>query len=258
MSEIAPPADDGHVDDDILDADILHDPADIDVVDPPTPPVERDVAEGLRRVLLTLAVLRYLVPIAALPLVPRLIPDQIGFLTLLRPGKEIILLAGGTTRTDSTPGILITFLAYLPLMVGGVWVFYGVGRAYGDDLAAGNGPAWLQRAIPPERFELARRVLTTRGPAVAFIGRVAALPPTIVAAAAGTSDVDTTRFILADLAGAILSFGMIFGAGMALGEAYESGGPWLTGAGIVALLIGMSVVSAWLQREAERMHGSEG
>ena len=204
-----------------------------------------------------LAVLRYLIPIAALPLVPRLIPDQIGFLTLLRPGKEIILLAGGTTRTDSTPGILITFLAYLPLMVGGVWVFYGVGRAYGDDLAAGEGPAWLQRAIPPERFELARRVLTKRGPAVAFIGRVAALPPTIVAAAAGTSDVNTTRFILADLAGAIVSFGMIFGAGMALGEAYESGGPWLTGGGILALLIGMSVVSSWLQREAERMHGSE-
>lgn len=219
---------------------------------PPTPVEEFSLARRWRRPLLALSGMRYLVPILALPLVPVLTPDDVGLLTLVRPGKEILLLAGGLTRTRENPGVLIAFLAYLPLMVGGVWAFYGLGRAYAEDLRTGNGPAWLARAVPPDRLEVAQRVLARRGPVVALIGRVAALPPTIVAAAAGVSDVRTRSFLLADLVGAVLSFAMIFGIGLALGEAYERGGPWLTGAGLAVVVLAAVLVSRWLQAEAER------
>lgn len=225
---------------------------------PPAAAASPSPATRMRPLILGLAILRYGIPVAALPLVPRLIPDDVGLLTLLRPNKEVILLAGGLTKTDSTPGIIVTFLAYLPFMVGGVWVFFALGRAYADDLAAGTGPDWLHRMVPDERLRLARRVLTRKGPSVALIGRVAAMPPTIIAAAAGTSDVDTRRFLAADLVGAIIAFAMIFGIGLALGEAYESGGPWLTAGAVGALILGAAVVSRWLQREAERLDAEDG
>jgi membrane protein DedA with SNARE-associated domain len=209
-------------------------------------------ARRWRGPLLALSGLRYLVPILALPLVPVLTPEDVGLLTLLRPGKEILLLAGGLTRTRSTPGLAVTFLAYLPLMVGGVWAFFALGRAYAGDLRAGTGPAWLSRAVPPDRLEVAQRVLARRGPAVAVIGRLAALPPTVVAAAAGVSDVSTRWFLVADLVGAVVSFAAVFGIGLALGAAYEQGGPWLTGAGLVLVVGAVLLVSRWLQAEAER------
>lgn len=219
----------------------------------PPPPVEEfALARRWRRSLLAASGLRYLVPIVALPLVPVLTPDDVGLLTLLRPGKEILLLAGGLTRARGTPGVLIAFLAYLPLMVGGVWAFFGLGRAYADDLRTGDGPEWLSRAVPPAKLEVAQRVLARRGPVVAFIGRVALMPPTIVAAAAGVSDVSTRSFLLADLVGAVVSFGAVFGIGIALGEAYERGGPWVTGAGVVLVVVAAMLVSRWLQAEAER------
>lgn len=221
--------------------------------DVPEPPREEFArARRWRRPLVVLSALRYVVPILALPLVPVLTPDEVGLLTLLRPGKEILLLAGGLTRTQQTPGVVIAFLAYLPLMVGGVWAFFGLGRAYADDLRTGDGPEWFTRAVPPDRLEVAQRVLARRGPVVAVIGRVAALPPTIVAAAAGVSDVSTPRFLVADAIGAVLSFGVVFGIGLALGEAYERGGPWLTGAGVVLVVTAAMLVSRWLQAEAER------
>lgn len=219
----------------------------------PPPPVEEfALARRWRGPLLAASGLRYLVPILALPLVPVLTPDDVGLLTLLRPGKEILLLAGGLTRTRGTPGVLVAFLAYLPLMVGGVWAFYGLGRAYADDLRTGDGPAWLSRAVPPDRMEAAQRMLARRGPVIAIIGRIAALPPTIVAAAAGVSDVRTRSFLLADLVGAVVSFVLLFSIGLALGSAYEEGGPWLTGVGLALVVVAVLLVNRWLQAESER------
>lgn len=219
----------------------------------PPPPVEEfALARRWRGPLLAASGLRYLVPILALPLVPVLTPDDVGLLTLLRPGKEVLLLAGGLTRTRGTPGVLVAFLAYLPLMVGGVWAFFALGRAYADDLRTGDGPAWLSRAVPPDRMEAAQRMLARRGPVIAIIGRVAALPPTIVAAAAGVSDVRTRSFLLADLVGAVVSFALLFAVGLALGSAYEQGGPWLTGVGLALVVVAVVLVTRWLQAEGDR------
>jgi membrane protein DedA with SNARE-associated domain len=216
------------------------------------PPPAPSTARRWRPVLLTLASLRYLIPIAALPLVPLLVPDRVELLTLVRPGKEILLLGGGLSRTAGAPTALIVLLAYLPLMVGGVWVFFAVGRAYAHELQAGTGPQWLHRAVPQEQLLLAQRLLARRGPTVAVLGRLAALPPTLVAAAAGTSAVSTRRFLVADLIGALAGFAVTFGLGMALGTAYEEGGPWLTAGGVVLLVLALMAFTRWVRAEAAR------
>lgn len=214
-------------------------------------PAER---AGLRRVVLVLAALRYLIPIAAIPAIPALIAsDRLALLVLLRPTKEFLLLSGGVSRTTGDPTVALLFAAYAPLMIGGVWAFFALGRVYADELRDGDGPAWLDRMIDPDTLRITQRVLERKGPAIAILGRIAALPPTIVGAAAGTSDVDARRFLLADLVGALLAFGITVGAGMALGDAYERGGPWLTAAGVVLLVAMVVLLTRWIRREAARI-----
>lgn len=214
---------------------------------------EADAVPRGRGAILVAAALRYLVPVAALPLVPVLTPDRVELLVLIRPGKEILLLAGGLWRATGTPSLAAVFLAYLPLMVGGVWVFFLLGRSYAAELRAGEGPVWLHRMVPEEQLVLARRVLAKRGPAIALVARVAAFPPTVVAAAAGTSDVDGPRYLAADAVGAVLAFAITFGLGAALGDAYERGGIWLTAGGLVVVAALFVSVSRWARREAERI-----
>lgn len=208
----------------------------------------------VKRVVLVLAASRYVIPLLALPAIPALLAsDRLALLVLLRPTKEFLLLAGGFFRTQGEPSIATLFLAYAPLMIVGTWVFFALGRLYADELAEGDGPAWLDRIVDPETLRLMQRVLERKGPAIAILGRVAALPPTIVGAAAGTSDVDARRYLLADLIGALLAFATAVGAGMALGDAYERGGPWVTAVGVVLLIALVVLLTRWIRREAERI-----
>jgi membrane protein DedA with SNARE-associated domain len=205
-----------------------------------------------RRPLLVLAILRYVVPIAALPLIPVLLPDRVPLLMLVRPGREVQLAAGGLHRVNGEPDLWVAFLAFLPLMVGAVWVFFLLGRAWRPELVRDDTDGWLARIVPPEVFAQFRRLLERRGPMLAFIGRIGALPPTILAAAAGTSDVDARRYLVADFFGAIVGFAMTVGVGWALGTAYERGGWWLTIAGLLLFFAVVAWISNWIRRESER------
>lgn len=212
--------------------------------------------ERWRRPLLVICALRFIIPIAAIPLLftwTREGAERIPALTLLRPGKEVLLIAGGFAKVGRIPGseIPLVFLAYIPGMILVVWAFFALGRAYADELDAGGGPAWLTRMVPPARLAQARRVIAKRGVSVAIFGRVAALPPTIMAVAAGTTNVDPKRYLGADLIGAIVSFGVTVGVGYGLGAAYESGGKYLLIGGLVLFFIGAQLFTKWLDEEAE-------
>lgn len=213
-------------------------------------PTPTTMSMGLRRVAVVVAVLRYAIPLAAIPLIPVLIVDRVALLVLLRPQKEFLLLGGGQLRVLGTPSVGLLFAAYVPLMIVAVWAFFAVGRAYGPALRAGEGPGWLQRAIPPRQLVVAQRVLAKHGPVIAVLGRVAALPPTVLAAAAGVSDVDARRYLAADLLGALLGFAVAVGAGYTLGRAYERGGVWLTVAGLAVFVAMIVLLTAWIRREA--------
>ncbi len=220
--------------------------------------LDQDAAGGAsgsawwRRLALAVVVLRYAIPLAAVPLIPFLITNNITLLVLLRPQKEFLLVGGGQTRYLGEPGVLPLLLAYLPLGVLSVTAFFVVGRAYRRVLAEGSGPGWLHRAIPPRQLELAQRVLARRGPAIALIGRIAAMPPTVLAAAAGTSEVSARRYLVADGIGALLAFAMVVIVGLGLGRAYEEGGVWLTVVGVALFTVMVALVTWWIRREAQR------
>jgi membrane protein DedA with SNARE-associated domain len=109
-------------------------------------------------------------------------------------------------------------------MVVAVWVFVLVGRIYREPLASGDAPRWLQRAIPQRRLAVAQAVLDKHGPAVAVLGRIGALPPTVLAAAAGASHASARRYLVADAVGALISFALMVAAGYAVGRAWQEGG----------------------------------
>lgn len=182
--------------------------------------------------LLWLAAVRAVLAIVAIPLAAVLYKKHFVGLVLLRPTKEVLLAGGFQVRRDEV-ALLALALAAVPLLLLGVWHFFALGRLYGDDL--GSLPAWARKVLPPKRVDAMCKLLTKRGAPVVLFGRLAAFPSSLVAAAAGASDMPVRRFLLADAAGALLSFVVVVGAGYALGEAYEQAGPWLTVLGVLVL-----------------------
>lgn len=212
-----------------------------------------------RRFVLGVGVARLGIPIVAFftivaPLVASIgtgDTDDVYWLQLIRPSKDVVLWGGGLWRTTGEVDLWLLFLAHAPLMIMMNWAFFFIGRAWGPALATGDGPRWLQRSITPRNFALARTLLARRGALIAVLGRIAALPPTVLAAAAGTSDIGVWRYQVADTLGGIVAFAITVGIGMALGETYEQGGPWLLAGGLV-LVVGLIMwMTRWLQREAE-------
>jgi membrane-associated protein len=192
-------------------------------------------------VILGVVAVRAVVEVAAIPLAPALYEDHVAVLVGLRPTKEVFLFGGYQVRAGHA-WLPVLLLAAIPLLLGGVWLFYALGRAYSDELADADLPGIAGRILPKKRIDQMRQVLEDKGPRVVFFGRLAAFPSTLMAAAAGASEVPFKEFAIADAAGAILSMCALFGIGYGLGQAYDEAGPWITGAGVlvlVALLVGL-------------------
>jgi membrane protein DedA with SNARE-associated domain len=210
------------------------------------------IPTAARRLALGVAAGRYALAFAAIPLIPWLLREHVAWLILLQPRREWLLLGGAQTQVQGTPAWWVLLAAYAPLMILGVWAFFVVGRAYQRTLRLGAGPRWVRRALPPAQIELWQGLLVRRGPTIAIFGRLAAVPPTLLAAAAGVSDVSARRYLGADLLGAALTFGVVLGAGYGLGTAYERAGSWLTGLGVVLLVVMAVLAARWIRREAAR------
>lgn len=220
-------------------------------------PTDRTWSPLVQRVVLGLAIARYVIPIAALPLLTRLLRGDVAdreyaLIVALRPGREVMLGAGAQLLRLGRPSPVLLFVAAFPFFVAAVWVFFLLGRVHRAALRTGDGPAWLHRMVPPEKLDIAQRALVRRGPVVAFIGRVGGLPPTLLAAAAGVTDVRPLRYLAADAAGAVVVFALTVGVGYGLGEAYQRSG-WVFTVVAVVVVLGMSSwFTSWLQREFER------
>ena len=183
---------------------------------------------------MTTAVVRGILELAAIPLAPALYRDHVATLVLLRPTKEVFLFGGFQAR-EGHAWLPVLVLAAIPLLLGGVWIFYALGRAYSEELSDAELPGVAGRLLPKKKIDQMRDVLEEKGPRVVFLGRLAAFPSTLMAAAAGASGVGFKEFALADGAGAILSMLALFGIGYGLGGAYDEAGPWITGVGVVVL-----------------------
>jgi membrane protein DedA with SNARE-associated domain len=207
----------------------------------------------LQRVAIGVAIARYAIPLAVIPAIPFLIArGELALLVLLRPQKEFLLLAAAQLARTGAPSVALLFAAYVPLMIVAVWAFFIVGRMFRPALDAGQAPRWLTRILPPAQLDVGRRVIARRGPLIAVMGRMAALPPTIMAAAAGASDVNGPRYLVADVVGALGSFALMVGAGLVLGEAYDEYGIWITVAGLMVLVALIALITRWVRNEAAR------
>jgi len=184
---------------------------------------------------LSLAAARGILALLAIPLAPALYKSHAALLVLLRPTKEVFLFAG-YKASEHELNLAVVVLAAIPLLLVGTWVFYFLGRSYKDDMADADLPGIAGRLLPRERIQSLCDAVNDRGWPLVFIGRLAIMPSTLVAAAAGTADVPVRTFIAADAAGALVSMAMMLAAGWFLGEARETAGPWFTALGAVALM----------------------
>lgn len=224
------------------------------------PPLSDDAAPGrwrippsVRRLAVGVVIGRYLLALGTVVfLLPVLLPDRVGLLVLLQPRREWLLLGGARAQVVGDVSLPLLLAAYTPLMVLGVWTFFLVGRCYQHRLRGGTGPRWMTRALPTHKLELWQRLLVRRGPLIAVLGRVAWVPPTLLAAAAGVSDISPRRYLPADLLGAGLAFGMVVGVGYGLGTAYERAGAWVTWTGGLLFLALLLLAARWLRRQAAR------
>jgi membrane protein DedA with SNARE-associated domain len=187
-------------------------------------------------VFLSLAVVRAVMAAAAIPLAPWLYREHAAVLVFLRPTKEVFLYAGFLVQ-EGDASLLAVVGAALPLHLAGVWLFFGLGRAYAEELEDAELPGIAGRVLPKRRLDSLREVLDERGMRVVFLGRLAAFPSTLTAAAAGSAGLPAREFLMADTAGALLSLAALLALGSVLGEAYEGAGAWVTGAGVVALAV---------------------
>ncbi len=198
--------------------------------------------ERFRTPLLWIAGLRTLLGLIAIPLAPFLYRDHFPLLVLLRPTKEV-LLAGGFFVRQGDVNPVVVVLAAIPLSIFGVWLFYGLGRGFSEEITSGEGlPRFVERLLPTKRIDQLCRMLHKKGRPVILVGRLASFPSTLLGAAAGASDMPTKRFFPTDLLGGLLAIAEVMVAGYVLGEAYKEAGPWLAVFGavmLVALLVGV-------------------
>ena len=193
------------------------------------------LASRYRVVLLGLAGIRIVLGVAAVALVPLWYEQHFVWVVLLRPTKEILLAAGFLVRRGDValPPVL---LAAVPLVMLAVWLMYALGVLYRRELRDADLPWVAGRLLPPDRIERLAGALERAGEKAVFLGRLAIFPSSLMAAAAGASEVPPRRFLVADGLGAIVSVAEVVGAGYLLGETYERAGPWLTAAGAAALV----------------------
>lgn len=198
--------------------------------------------------------LRGILAIIAIPLAPVLHRDHVAGLVSLRPTKDVFLFAGFQVNRGHTtlPAVVA---AALPLLLGGVWASFGLGRAYADRLDEGELPGLLGRVLPAKRIDAMRSLLDEKGSRVLFLGRLAAFPSTVMAAAAGASGMSWRRFVVSDGAGALLSLAVALELGDVLEDAYESGGTWLSVLGVVVLAMGAVVLGRSLKHHSLEHHG---
>ncbi len=198
----------------------------------------------MRRALPALAVLRTGLALAAIPLAPFLYREHPAVLVLLRPTKEVLLFAGYAAHRGDV-SLATAVLAALPVLLGGVWLFYAIGRAHGTER---DLPGLLGRLLPSKRVHALRKAVERSGEKVLFLGRLAAMPSSLLAAAAGASGVEVRRFLIVDTAGALTSLALMLGLGWVLDDAYDSAGPWLTALGVAAVVAVGVIIGRALSR----------
>jgi len=208
----------------------------------------------LKRVLIWLAVGRTAVGILAIVLAKFLYEDHFLWLVLMRPTKEVILAGAFLAKKRTMPGLLIQIvIAAIPLSILGVWLSYYLGRLHAGELGKEKLPGVAGRVLPAKRIRKLQRVLQKKGSRLVVLGRLAAFPSTLVGAAAGSSDMQSRKFLPADAIGAVGAIAEVMAVGYLLGSFFDPADPktsWLvTGIGVAVVFILFFLLGRYLHRE---------
>jgi membrane protein DedA with SNARE-associated domain len=213
---------------------------------------DRGAGLGSTRIaLLAAAALRGGLSLLAIPLAPALYREHFLGLILLRPTKEVLLASGFQIRLGHL-NVLEVYLAALPIGLLGTWIFYWLGREFSEEIKnCDELPGIAGRLLPAKRIQQSCRLLEHKGTKIVFLGRLAVFPSSLMAAAAGASEMDQRPFLLADGLGCLAAITEVVVAGFVLGEAYERAGVWLTVVGSM-IAIGLLVAfGRWLKQDSE-------
>lgn len=197
--------------------------------------------------MLALAAVRAVIGGVAVLAAPFLWEHHFSLLALLRPTKEV-LLAGGYLAKVGDVSLPVIVLAALPILLPGVWIFYFLGRAFADEIDDCDLPGIAGRLLPPERIQKMQKVIEKRGTRVVFMGRLAAMPSSLLAAAAGSSEMPMRKFLIVDTLGGLVALAEVLAAGWMLGDMYERAGPWLAALGFVVLAVLVVLFGRWLKK----------
>lgn len=203
-----------------------------------------------RTVLQWAAVARAALGILALPLAPLLWERHYLVVVLLRPTKEVLLFGGFLARQGRVH-LLQIVAAAVPLAIFGVWHAYALGRAHAGQIQRGSVPGIGARLVPVDKIRALQRVLKRKDWKLILAGRLAVFPSTLLGIAAGASKMRAKRFLLVDGVGGLISIAEVLTAGYLLGAAYKNGKPWITVAGVAALLAGGVILGRALRRETK-------
>ncbi|MGH2773429.1 MAG: VTT domain-containing protein [Actinomycetota bacterium] len=208
----------------------------------------------LKTALIWLAGVRVVLGIAAILSAKWLYKEHFIWLVVMRPTKEVMLAGAFLARRRGDPTLLFQIaLATIPLSILGVWHFYYLGRLNSKELTEGSLPEPARRMFPTDKFNRLQRVLKKKGQKVVFLGRLAAFPSSMLAAAAGSSEVRLRPFVRADLLGAAAALVEVMGIGYLLGHIFKPDRPetsWiLTGVGVSALFVLLNMIGRQLTKD---------
>ena len=105
--------------------------------------------------------------------------------------------------------------------------------------------------LPAERIRALCGAVDKGGARFVFLGRLAAFPSSLVAAACGSAKVPTRTFCLADGLGAMISLTACVTAGYLLEEAYDDAAPWFSVVALIALAAAVLLLGRYLRNAAE-------
>jgi membrane-associated protein len=211
--------------------------------------IQAKSAQLARNWLLAAAWLRVTAGLSAFPLAPFLYQRHFLILVLLRPTNVVIFLGGALAR-DNRVQLWQLAAAAIPLQVLIVWIYYLLGKAWGDEIRSdAKLPLFASRLFPPDRIKRLKRVLRRKGQVFIFLSRFALFPTGLMGAAAGSSRLNPRRFFMADAAGAVASSGTALTAGYLLGNTAFRGRGWVIAAGVVALLGLSRLLTMYLEKE---------
>lgn len=210
-----------------------------------------------RTLLLYVAGVRAVLAVAALFAAKFLYEDHFLWLVLMRPTKEVFLFGAFLAKRGQQPSLILqVILVGIPVAVGGVWLFYYLGRHYSQEIKAGELPGLAGRLLRAQKVRSLREILNGKGSKLVFLSRLAVFPSTAMAAAAGSSNMRSGKFLPADALGALVSIGEVMAIGYVLGDLFDPDDPvisWtITSLAMAATFGLLYLLGRYIQRQAGR------